>query len=47
VLCGTEKATSGTIEVTGEDVTRADVAARLRAGLGRLTEDRREASSRR
>jgi general nucleoside transport system ATP-binding protein len=41
VLCGTEKATSGTIEVTGEDVTRADVAARLRAGLGRLTEDRR------
>ena len=32
--------TAGTVHVGGSDVTRLDVAARLRAGLGRLTEDR-------
>ena len=33
--------TAGTVHVGGSDITRLDVAARLRAGLGRLTEDRR------
>jgi general nucleoside transport system ATP-binding protein len=41
VLAGTEPATSGRIEVDGADVTGLDVAGRLQAGLGRLTEDRR------
>jgi general nucleoside transport system ATP-binding protein len=41
VLCGTTAATSGRVEVDGVDVTGATVAARLGAGLGRLTEDRR------
>ena len=41
LLCGTTPATAGTVHVGGSDVTRLDVAARLRAGLGRLTEDRR------
>ena len=41
LLCGTERATGGRIEVDGHDVTDADVADRLAAGLGRLTEDRR------
>ncbi len=41
VLSGTEPATAGTIRVAGTDITRTDVAGRLRAGLGRLTEDRR------
>jgi general nucleoside transport system ATP-binding protein len=41
VLCGTTAATSGRVEVDGVDVTGATVAARLEAGLGRLTEDRR------
>ncbi len=41
LLCGTEPATSGRIEVAGHDVTSSDVAGRLAAGLGRLTEDRR------
>jgi general nucleoside transport system ATP-binding protein len=41
VLCGTTAANSGRVEVDGVDVTGATVAARLGAGLGRLTEDRR------
>ncbi|MPZ96365.1 MAG: ATP-binding cassette domain-containing protein [Propionibacteriales bacterium] len=41
LLCGTEQTTSGRMEVDGVDVTRSDVAGRLAAGLGRLTEDRR------
>jgi simple sugar transport system ATP-binding protein len=41
VLSGVEAPTSGTIRVAGTDVTRTDVAGRLGAGLGRLTEDRR------
>jgi len=41
VLSGVEAPTSGTIRVAGTDVTRTDVAGRLRAGLGRLTEDRK------
>lgn len=41
VLSGIQAATSGSIWVDGTDVTRADVPQRLRAGLGRLTEDRR------
>ena len=41
VLSGIEAPTSGTIRVAGTDVTRTDVAGRLRAGLGRLTEDRK------
>jgi len=41
VLAGTTLPDSGTIEVDGADLTRSDVATRLRAGLGRLTEDRR------
>jgi simple sugar transport system ATP-binding protein len=41
VLGGTESPTAGSVVVAGDDVTRADVATRLRAGLGRLTEDRR------
>ncbi len=41
LLCGTTASTAGTVCVGGADVTGLDVAARLRAGLGRLTEDRR------
>ncbi|MDQ3615181.1 MAG: ABC transporter ATP-binding protein [Actinomycetota bacterium] len=41
VLCGTVRATRGSVAVDGVDVTSSDVAARLDAGLGRLTEDRR------
>ena len=41
LLCGTSAPTAGSVHVGGTDVTGSDVAARLRAGLGRLTEDRR------
>ncbi|HSE70221.1 MAG TPA: ABC transporter ATP-binding protein [Nocardioidaceae bacterium] len=41
VLCARRRPTSGTISVAGTDVTGLDVAGRLAAGLGRLTEDRR------
>lgn len=41
VLSGTTAPTAGTVRVDGNDVTRRDVRARLAAGLGRLTEDRR------
>ncbi len=41
LLCGTTAVTAGTVHVGDTDVTGLDVAARLRAGLGRLTEDRR------
>lgn len=41
VLAGTASTSSGRIEVDGRDVTSYDVAKRLEAGLGRLTEDRR------
>jgi simple sugar transport system ATP-binding protein len=41
VLAGTEPPTSGRIEVAGTDVTNLDIAGRLGAGLGRLTEDRK------
>ncbi|WP_041546826.1 MULTISPECIES: ABC transporter ATP-binding protein [unclassified Nocardioides] len=41
VLAGTEPVSAGRVVVAGTDVTSADVASRLRAGLGRLTEDRR------
>ena len=41
LLCGTTPATAGTVHVGDTEVTGLDVAARLRAGLGRLTEDRR------
>jgi simple sugar transport system ATP-binding protein len=41
VLCGMTPASSGAVRVGGTDITRLDVTERLRAGLGRLTEDRR------
>ncbi|MBK5249055.1 MAG: ABC transporter ATP-binding protein, partial [Actinomycetales bacterium] len=41
VLCGMTPATSGTVQVAGTDITALDVTSRIRAGLGRLTEDRR------
>ncbi len=41
VLCATTAPTSGTIHVDGVDVTAADAVGRIRAGLGRITEDRR------
>ena len=41
VLCATTAPTSGTIHVDGVDVTAADPVGRIRAGLGRITEDRR------
>jgi simple sugar transport system ATP-binding protein len=41
VLSGMTTPSAGTIEVDGVDVTRANTGGRLRAGLGRLTEDRR------
>ena len=40
-LCATTAPTSGTIHVDGVDVTAADPVGRIRAGLGRITEDRR------
>lgn len=40
-LTGAVTSDTGTIEVDGTNVTHRDVAARLKAGLGRLTEDRR------
>jgi general nucleoside transport system ATP-binding protein len=41
VLCATTPPTSGTVHVDGVDVTAADPVGRIRAGLGRITEDRR------
>jgi simple sugar transport system ATP-binding protein len=41
VLCATVAPTSGTISVDGVDVTADDPVGRVRAGLGRITEDRR------
>ncbi len=41
LLCGTTAATAGSVRVGGTELTGLDPAARLRAGLGRLTEDRR------
>jgi simple sugar transport system ATP-binding protein len=41
VLCGTTPVTTGDIRVGDTDITHADVPARIAAGLGRLTEDRR------
>jgi simple sugar transport system ATP-binding protein len=41
VLCATRRPTAGNIHVDGDDVTAADPLGRLRAGLGRITEDRR------
>jgi ABC-type uncharacterized transport system ATPase subunit len=41
VLCATRLPTAGSIHVDGADVTAADPLGRLRAGLGRITEDRR------
>ncbi len=40
-LCGTRSPRAGSLRVDGVDITTADVADRLGAGLGRLTEDRR------
>lgn len=41
VICATTAPTSGTVHVGGDDVTTADPVGRIRAGLGRITEDRR------
>jgi simple sugar transport system ATP-binding protein len=41
MLCATSRPTAGSIHVDGVDVTAADPLGRLRAGLGRITEDRR------
>ncbi|GLK16467.1 ABC transporter ATP-binding protein [Herbiconiux flava] len=41
VLCGMTEPSSGSVHVGGTDITALDVTARIRAGLGRLTEDRR------
>lgn len=41
VLCGMLQPTSGSIHVGGTDITSLGVVERIRAGLGRLTEDRR------
>ena len=41
VLCGMTPATAGRIRVGTTDITALGVTARIRAGLGRLTEDRR------
>jgi ABC-type uncharacterized transport system ATPase subunit len=41
VLCATASPTAGSIHVAGSDVTRLDPVGRMRAGLGRITEDRR------
>jgi len=43
VITGARPVSSGRIKVAGTDVTEFDVAHRLAAGLGRLTEDRRAA----
>lgn len=40
-LCGVRTVTAGSVTVAGTEVTHAEVPERLRAGLGRLTEDRR------
>jgi ABC-type uncharacterized transport system ATPase subunit len=41
VLCGTTPASGGSVHVGDTDITHLPVADRIRAGLGRLTEDRR------
>jgi ABC-type uncharacterized transport system ATPase subunit len=41
VLAGTRPVTAGQVRVGDADITRASVAERLAAGLGRITEDRR------
>ena len=41
VLCAMTAPTSGTIHVSGVDVTGLDPVGRVRAGLGRISEDRR------
>jgi ABC-type uncharacterized transport system ATPase subunit len=41
VLCAMTPPTSGTIHVSGVDVTGLDPVGRVRAGLGRISEDRR------
>jgi ABC-type uncharacterized transport system ATPase subunit len=41
VLCGTTTPTGGSLRVGDTDITHLPVADRIRAGLGRLTEDRR------
>ena len=41
VLCATTHPTSGTVHVGGVDVTAEGPVGRIRAGLGRITEDRR------
>lgn len=41
VLSGAQRADAGTIDLAGHDLTGDDVADRLDAGLGRMTEDRR------
>ncbi|MET4637304.1 ABC transporter ATP-binding protein [Mycetocola sp. 2940] len=41
VLCGTLPATGGSVIVAGTDISDLDPAGRIRAGLGRLTEDRK------
>jgi ABC-type uncharacterized transport system ATPase subunit len=41
VLCGTTTPTGGSLRVGDTDITHLPIADRIRAGLGRLTEDRR------
>jgi ABC-type uncharacterized transport system ATPase subunit len=41
VLCGTTTPTAGSLRVGDTDITHLPIADRIRAGLGRLTEDRR------
>jgi general nucleoside transport system ATP-binding protein len=41
VLCAIRQPTAGSIHVDGVDITTADPVGRLRAGLGRISEDRR------
>ena len=41
VLCASVHPTRGTIAIAGHDVTALDAVGRMRAGLGRITEDRR------
>jgi simple sugar transport system ATP-binding protein len=41
VLCATAPPSAGSISVDGRDVTADDPVGRIRAGLGRITEDRR------
>lgn len=40
-LCGMLPTSGGTVEVEGTDITELDPLGRIRAGLGRLTEDRK------